>query len=329
MSPAGASRRRIVWRRWRPNCASSARPWTRAPISCASRRRAAGSPRRLRSIPTTITAWRCAFRCWRLAVCRCVSTIRSASTRPSRRISTRWRISRSVPRMTGLSRSERMIPVIAIDGPSASGKGTVAQRAAQRLGFHYLDSGAIYRAAGLAARQAGVALDDQDALVQLAHNLELRFDGERVLLAGQDVSIAVRGEQAGKDASAIAALPRLRQALLDRQRAFRVPPGLVADGRDMGSVVFADAQLKIFLTASPEARAERRVKQLIEKGIPASIEKILEDLRERDARDAARSAAPLKMCDDAVLLDTTQRSIDEAVQFVVQRFHAVARQAVR
>ncbi len=222
-----------------------------------------------------------------------------------------------------------MIPVIAIDGPSASGKGTVAQRAAQRLGFHYLDSGAIYRAAGLAARQAGVALDDQDALVQLAHNLELRFDGERVLLAGQDVSIAVRGEQAGKDASAIAALPRLRQALLDRQRAFRVPPGLVADGRDMGSVVFADAQLKIFLTASPEARAERRVKQLIEKGIPASIEKILEDLRERDARDAARSAAPLKMCDDAVLLDTTQRSIDEAVQFVVQRFHAVARQAVR
>lgn len=211
-------------------------------------------------------------------------------------------------------------PVIAIDGPSASGKGTVAQRVAAALGFRYLDSGAIYRVAGLAARRRGVALDDVANLAPIASGLDLRFEGERIFLDGEDVSIEVRSEAAGRDASAIAVVPAVRAALLARQRAFQAPPGLVADGRDMGSVVFPHAELKVFLTASPESRAERRYKQLIEKGISANLEQIVGDLRERDARDAGRAAAPLKVCDDAVVLDTSRLSVDEAVEFVLRQW---------
>ena len=209
------------------------------------------------------------------------------------------------------------ISVIAIDGPSASGKGTVAALAAQALGFHYLDSGAIYRVTAYAAGNAGVALDDEAGLAALARGLDLRFDGGEVFLAGQSVGDAIRGEDAGRAASKIAALPALRQALLERQRAFRLAPGLVSDGRDMGSVVFPDAGLKIFLTASAEERAQRRYKQLIEKGFDANLAALLQDLKERDARDAARSAAPLQQTADAVLLDTTSLNIQQAVQQVL------------
>jgi cytidylate kinase len=209
------------------------------------------------------------------------------------------------------------IPVIAIDGPSASGKGTVAALAAQALGFHYLDSGAIYRVAAYAAQRAGVDLADESALAALARRLQLRFESGEVFLDGEPVGDAIRSEEAGRAASRIAALPALRAALLERQRAFRSPPGLVADGRDMGSVVFPDATLKVFLTASAQERAKRRYKQLIDKGFDANLAALLQDLEERDARDAARSAAPLQQTADAVLLDTTSLSIQQAVQNVL------------
>jgi len=208
-------------------------------------------------------------------------------------------------------------PVIAIDGPSASGKGTVAQRLARQLGFHFLDSGALYRLTALAAMRAGVALDDEPAVVAVAAALPAEFEGERILLSGDDVSAAIRAEEVGVGASKVAAMPAVRAALLERQRAYRRLPGLVADGRDMGSVVFADAPVKVFLTASAQARAERRYKQLIEKGMPANMRTLLQDLRDRDARDAARSVAPLKQCADAELVDTTPMGIDEAVAAVL------------
>lgn len=209
------------------------------------------------------------------------------------------------------------VPVIAIDGPSASGKGTVAALAAQALGFHYLDSGAIYRVTAHAAQQAGVDLGDEAALAELARGLDLRFAGGEVFLNGQAVGDAIRTEEAGRAASRIAALPALRAALLERQRAFRQAPGLVTDGRDMGSTVFPDATLKIFLTATAEERARRRYKQLIEKGFTANLADLLQGLRERDARDAARSAAPLRQTADAELLETTHLSIDQAVDQVL------------
>ncbi len=209
------------------------------------------------------------------------------------------------------------VPVIAIDGPSASGKGTVAAMAAQALGFHYLDSGAIYRVTAYAAQVAGLSLEDESALSTLAHDLDLRFDGVEVYLQGQPVGNAIRTEEAGRAASRIAALPALRQALLARQRAFRQAPGLVTDGRDMGSTVFPDATVKIFLTATAEERAQRRYKQLIEKGFTANLTDLLRDLQERDARDAARSAAPLQQMADAKLLDTTHLTIDQAVAQVL------------
>jgi len=209
------------------------------------------------------------------------------------------------------------IPVIAIDGPSASGKGTVAALAAQALGFHYLDSGAIYRVTAYAAQVAGISLEDESALSALAQDLDLRFDGVEVYLQGQPVGNAIRTEEAGRAASRIAALPALRQALLARQRAFRQAPGLVTDGRDMGSTVFPDATVKIFLTATAEERAQRRYKQLIEKGFAANLADLLQDLQERDARDAARSAAPLQQMADANLLDTTHLTIDQAVEQVL------------
>jgi cytidylate kinase len=214
------------------------------------------------------------------------------------------------------------VPVIAIDGPSGSGKGTVAQQAAKALGFRYLDSGAIYRIAALAALRANISLSDEQRLAQLARQLDVRFDDGGVYLGAEDVSFELRSEATGNAASTIAVLPDLRVALLDRQRAFRRPPGLVADGRDMGSVVFPDAVVKIFLTASVEIRAERRYKQLIDKGMSANIAQILEELRDRDARDSARAAAPLKISEDAVLLDTTNLTVDQAVKFVLQRYSA-------
>lgn len=209
------------------------------------------------------------------------------------------------------------IPVIAIDGPSASGKGTVAALVAKALGFHYLDSGALYRVAAHAALCRGVALEDEMGLAAMAHGLDLRFEDGEVYLDGAAVGDAIRTEEVGRAASRIAALPALRSALLDVQRAFRKSPGLVTDGRDMGSVVFPDATVKVFLTASAEERAQRRYKQLIEKGFDANLAALVQDLRERDARDAGRQAAPLRQGDDAHLLDTTALSIDAAVDQVL------------
>lgn len=216
------------------------------------------------------------------------------------------------------------VPVIAIDGPSASGKGSVAQRVAAQLGFHYLDSGALYRLLALAATKRGMALDEEGALGKLAAQVDIRFDGGEIFLDGNIVTEDIRTEACGIGASKIAALPAVRAALLDLQRAFRKAPGLVADGRDMGSVVFPDAATKIFLTASAEIRAERRVKQLMEKGMGDSISplQILQDIRSRDERDSARSVAPLQQCADASLLDTSALSIDAAVAAVVERYRA-------
>ena len=218
-------------------------------------------------------------------------------------------------------------PVIAIDGPSASGKGTVAAMVANELGFHYLDSGAIYRVTALAALRAGVSLDDESALAQLASRLDVRFENGEIWLNGEKVGNDVRSEASGNAASRIAALPRLRQALLEFQRGFLKAPGLVADGRDMGSVVFPDAALKIFLTASAEVRAERRYKQLMEKGIHANLSQILQDLQQRDARDSARSVAPLQKFADAHLLETSSLNIAEAVAEVLALYREHIRQA--
>ena len=215
------------------------------------------------------------------------------------------------------------VTVIAIDGPSASGKGTVAQRVADRLGFHYLDSGALYRLVAVAAAQRQVALDQEAALAAIARDLPVAFVGDAILLNGEDVSAEVRSEATGGNASRVAALPLVREALLQRQRDFRQAPGLVADGRDMGSVVFPDAGLKIFLTASAEVRAQRRCKQLIEKGLMANgqgdiFTQILQDIVERDQRDASRPVAPLKCYPDARMVDTTDLSIDQAVNQIIQ-----------
>jgi 3-phosphoshikimate 1-carboxyvinyltransferase len=208
-------------------------------------------------------------------------------------------------------------PVVTIDGPSASGKGTVAQRVADTLGFHFLDSGALYRLTALAAMKAGVALEDEAGVAALAGELPADFEGDRILLSGEDVTEEIRAEEVGVGASKVAALPAVRNALLARQRAYRRFPGLVADGRDMGSVVFPEAAAKVFLTASAVARAERRHKQLIAKGMPANMHALLQDLQERDARDAQRSVAPLRQCDDASLVDTTEMNIEAAVAAVM------------
>ncbi|MGD9944843.1 MAG: (d)CMP kinase [Burkholderiaceae bacterium] len=216
-------------------------------------------------------------------------------------------------------------PVIAIDGPTASGKGTIAQRVAQALGWVYLDSGALYRLAALAALRAGVALDDEAGLAALAAKLPVAFRDGLIELDGQDVTDAIRDESIGNAASRIAALPPLRDALLGLQRRFRRPPGLVADGRDMGTVVFPEARLKVFLTASPESRAERRHKQLIEKGFSAKLDALLADLRQRDERDANRAVAPLKPAEGAVVIDSTHLDIDQTVAGVLRAYHALMR----
>ena len=211
----------------------------------------------------------------------------------------------------------QVAPVIAIDGPSASGKGTVAGRVAAALGFSYLDSGALYRLTALAARRAGVGWDDESAVAAIAAQLDVVFEGEDIFLDGALVGDAIRTEEMSVGASKVAVLPPVREALLFRQRVFNKAPGLVGDGRDMGSVVFPKAQLKVFLTASAEARAERRYKQLIEKGFSANLADLLEDLKQRDERDAQRSVAPLRQEPDAKLLDTTHLTVEQAVKQVL------------
>ncbi|HQR53222.1 MAG TPA: bifunctional 3-phosphoshikimate 1-carboxyvinyltransferase/cytidylate kinase [Burkholderiales bacterium] len=218
----------------------------------------------------------------------------------------------------------RPAPVIAIDGPSASGKGTVAERVAQALGFHLLDSGALYRLVALKTLRAATPPADEAGVARLAETLDAEFTPSGILLDGEPVGDALRAEETGIVASRVAALPAVRSALLARQRAFRRAPGLVADGRDMGSVVFADAELKIFLTASAEERAKRRYKQLMEKGLSATMRAILQDIEARDRRDAGRDAAPLQVCADAEMLDTTDLSIEEAVAFILARYRAVS-----
>jgi cytidylate kinase len=208
-------------------------------------------------------------------------------------------------------------PVITIDGPSASGKGTVAERVAKALGFHFLDSGALYRLTALSAMKNAVALNDEARVAELAAALPATFREGAVWLADENVSDAIRAEAVGEGASKVAALPAVRAALLDRQRAYRQAPGLVADGRDMGTVIFPDAATKIFLTASAEARAERRYKQLIDKGNSASLTALVADMQARDARDTARLVAPLKPAPDALFLDTTSMDVESAVQAVL------------
>ena len=211
------------------------------------------------------------------------------------------------------------IPVVCVDGPTASGKGTVAVAVAERLGYHFLDSGAMYRVTALAATQAGLEITpaSEAAIAQLAQQLPLRFTGGRVLLDGVDVSDAIRTEEAGMNASKVSALPSVRVALVALQHSFRQLPGLVADGRDMGTVIFPDAPLKVFLTASAACRAERRHKQLISKGISTNIDSLRADLEARDARDSSRSAAPLKPAQDALLLDNSQMTVETSVNQVL------------
>ena len=210
------------------------------------------------------------------------------------------------------------IPVIAIDGPTASGKGTVAQQVANRLGYHYLDSGALYRLVGLASFKRSISTASEADLIPIAENLNVIFQGDRVILDGEDVSDQIRQEEMGKRASEVAVHTGVRQALVARQQAFRQKPGLVADGRDMASVIFTDAVTKVFLTASAEVRADRRYKQLIAKGFSANIDVLLQDLRDRDARDANRSQSPLKAVEGAHHLDTTSMTIEEAVNQVLK-----------
>jgi len=207
------------------------------------------------------------------------------------------------------------VPVIAIDGPSASGKGTIAKRVAEAVGFHYLESGALYRLVALLSLNRDLQAEAE--LAKAAAAMEVRFRGDAIFLEKQEVSRDIRKEPVGNRASEVARMPAVRQALLERQRRFRQPPGLVADGRDMGTVVFPDAALKVFLTARPEIRAERRYKQLIEKGINANLRALSRDLAERDARDATRAVAPLVPAPDSQVLDSSALSIDEVVDRIV------------
>jgi cytidylate kinase len=218
-------------------------------------------------------------------------------------------------------------PVITIDGPGGSGKGTVSRLVAERLGWHFLESGALYRLVGLSAMKRHVALDDEPALSRISAQLNAEFDprgGESapILLDGLNVVKDLRGELVGAAASRVAVLPGVRRALLDRQRAFRRPPGLVADGRDMGTVIFPDAELKIFLDASPFERAQRRYKQLKDKGMDVSLEALLRDIEERDLRDRGREMAPMRPAEDAIQIDTTSMTIAAVVDRILQLWQA-------
>jgi cytidylate kinase len=217
-------------------------------------------------------------------------------------------------------------PVITIDGPTASGKGTISRLLAEHLGWQILDSGALYRLLGLKALQQTVSLDDEPALAQLALDLDIRFSGSptdaeiQVFLDNTNVTNEIRTEKSGAAASKVAALPQVRSALLDKQRAFRQPPGLIADGRDMGTVVFPDAQVKIFLTASAQERAKRRYNQLIEKGVSVRLSDLFEEIAERDKRDSNRSAAPLIAAEDAVELDTSEITAEQAALRILELY---------
>lgn len=215
------------------------------------------------------------------------------------------------------------VPIITVDGPSGSGKGTISQRLADRLEWHFLDSGAIYRVLGLMALRAGIGPENTEKLAEMAENMPLEFEGERVLLDGEEVSGDIRTESAGNQASKVAAIPQVREALLNWQRQYARAPGLVADGRDMGTVVFPQADVKIFLTASPEERAERRYKQLKEKGLDVNLARLIKEIRERDERDSQRTVAPLKAASDALTLDSTDLAIDEVFSRVMQRVREV------
>lgn len=225
--------------------------------------------------------------------------------------------------MTGESNGHA--PVIAIDGPSGSGKGTIASRVAETLGYSLLDSGALYRVLGIACHRHAIDLSDSDAVSDLARNLDIQFglSGEgSVSLDGEDVSRDIRSDLGSDMASKVGSITAAREALFERQLAFRALPGLVADGRDMGTVVFPDAKVKIYLTASLEARAERRYKQLIGKGIDAILPALLRDLKERDRRDSERSVSPLKPAEDAIVIDTTDMTIDQVVNQVLEHHNA-------
>ncbi len=219
-------------------------------------------------------------------------------------------------------------PVITVDGPSASGKGTISSRVAHALGWHMLDSGALYRLVGYAAIKQSTSLDDTAGLERIARNLDVRFvadsnGGESTIYLGdENVTLAIRTEESGQAASTVAAIPQVRSALLDRQRAFQQLPGLVADGRDMGTVVFPDAELKIYLTASAEERAKRRHKQLMDKGISANLAQLFDEIAERDKRDSQRTTAPLKPAKDAVELDTTHMTISEVVDRIIALYQS-------
>jgi len=213
-------------------------------------------------------------------------------------------------------------PVIAIDGPTASGKGTVASLVAEKLGFHYLDSGALYRLVALASEKRSIDAKNGPALGLLVPKLLILFKNGQISLDGEDVTDAIRTESIGLRASTVAVHPEVRSALVGLQRSFRQPPGLVADGRDMASVIFPDAVLKVFLTATAAARAERRYKQLIAKGISAKLSDLLQDLQERDARDSSRGTAPLLVADGAKVLETSDLSIDQAVKTVLDWYQS-------